>query len=291
MLGVQNRPAETPDHPMFAEPASHDRTPLGVDPKTFDLALLIGLCLVAGLGLIVEVLAAELDDDWLYGLFPIISLRYEQNLPAWYLMGLYALAAVAAGLATAVDRREAPARLLWATLVVTLVWLSLDEFSGLGSMLAFALQATIQADIIESAIQHHAAALIAAGTAVAALLAFSIRLSIRIVAQWLALPTLCQLRLTVGSAAISLAPFVKDWSLPQRLWYDLGGEESGEHLVVAALEWLRSSTEIVGASFIFSALVVFLAGRARSLIIVLEPPGGARPVTFGGRLAPDKGHD
>ena len=111
---------------MFAEPDPHDRTPLSVDPKTFDLALLIGLSVVAGLGLIVEVVAAELGDDWLLGLFPIISLRYEQNLPAWYLMGLYVLVAVVAGLAGAVDRREAPARLLWATLVVTLVWLYLE---------------------------------------------------------------------------------------------------------------------------------------------------------------------
>ena len=39
------------------------------------------------------------------------------------------------------------------------------------------------------------------------LLAFSIRLSIRIAAQWLALPFACQLRLTVGSVALAFAPF------------------------------------------------------------------------------------
>lgn len=257
---------------MDSDPRVQSRTPLKVDPRSFDLGLLLGFAAVASLGLIIESLGIGLADDWLFGLFPIISLQYEQNLPAWYLMGLYLLAGLLAGLVASVDRREQPAKLLWISLSVSLVWLSLDEFAGLGTMLSHALAAALQPDLTESAVQHHGTALIAAGTSVAVLLALSIRMGYRVTVQWLALPGMCQFRLTMGFAAVTIAPLVKDWHLPFRLWYDFGGHERTEYLVFAGLEWLRSSTEIVGASLVCSALVSFLARDGRTLIIALVAP-------------------
>ncbi len=257
---------------MNTDSRPHSRTPLEIDPRSFDRSLLLGFTAVAALGLIIESLAASLADDSLFGLFPIISLRYEQNLPAWYLMGLYLLAGFLACLIAAADRREQPAKLLWISLAATLVWLSLDEFAGLEAMLSRALESALQPDLIESAVQDYGTALIAAGTTIAVLLALSIRIGYRIAVLWIALPAMCQVRLTMGFVAITIAPLVKDWSLPFRLWYDFGGPERSEHLVYLGLDWLRSSMEIAGASLVCSALVSFLAGDGRSLIIALEAP-------------------
>ena len=252
---------------MLPDPSPQNQTLINLDPRSYELTLLLGFTTVTALGLVIEALAAGLNDDWLLGLFPVISLNYEQNLPAWYLMGLYLMGSLLAGLILAVDPRRHQARLLWASLAAGLAWLSLDELSAFSTQLTFTARAWLRPDLIERAVQDHGTALIFAGTMLVAALILSIRLGFRIAVQGFALPADCQLRLAAGLMAISIAPFVVDWSLPFRLWYDLGGQEPSSYLVHKGLEWLRNALETAGASLVCAALVSYLSGQERPLML------------------------
>ena len=95
--------------------------------------LVVGLALA---GLASELAIELFDDDWGFGLVPLVNLEFEGNLPTWYsstlLFGCAALLAVIAWVRLA---GRAPYRRHWALLAAIFLYLSIDESAVIHEMI------------------------------------------------------------------------------------------------------------------------------------------------------------
>lgn len=257
---------------MLTESQGPEGLAVELDPASIGPVLQLGLLAITASGLIVEALAVILGDTWLLGLYPIISLTYEQSLPLWYLMGLLALSGLLACLLSQAGRQGRRESLFWSSLAVGLALLSLHAFSGFGADLFAAIKSALEPDLIEWALQHHSTWLVGAGTVLVVLLVLCARLGLAVLGHCLTLPAECLIPLTAGVGTLVIAPFLTLWPWPLRLWYALGGHETGDALVSRFLAWLSNSVEIAGASLVCVALASLLARQTGSLVIGVHAP-------------------
>lgn len=90
--------------------------------------LLVAVAVVAGLGLLVELLHAESGAEWLETLLPKLSLSYEENLPTVFSSLVLLACAVAAG---AIALARPPMYRYWWFIALLAGWISLDEAAEL----------------------------------------------------------------------------------------------------------------------------------------------------------------
>jgi hypothetical protein len=99
-----------------------------VDPRVLRRTLLVGVALVAALGLAVELAHLSVRSDVIEAVLPKLSLSYEGNLPTWFSSSLLLLCAIAAG---SIAAARPPMRLHWWGMCVVAGWMSLDEAAEL----------------------------------------------------------------------------------------------------------------------------------------------------------------
>ncbi len=235
-----------------------------LSPRICRNLLLANLAVLTALGLGLELLEAA-GDHWLLGLYPIVSLEYDHNLPTWVLTGLFAAAALLCALHGADATRFA--RCAWRTLAVALLILSLDAASGLVGLLSGlgeGLPAPGSFAGQNLALFALAGLLIAAGLAalVLAVLAFLFLKS---------LPRGLLIAAALAGLAIAAAHVGREAQLPIGLWYGLGGAEQDQAMIERLWLVLLSSLEIAGVSLLCAGLIAPLAERKGRLRLTVVP--------------------
>ncbi len=232
-------------------------------PITFSLTkinrLLAILFVVLTLaGFVSEVSIHALDDDWGFGLVPLVNLSYEGNLPTWYsaillfvcalLLTVIARVKLAGGLAY---RRH------WAVLGAIFLYLSLDE--------AVVIHEMINQPLTES-------------LGLGGVLTFSWVLPFGLLVLIFAA---CYLRFLGHLPARTRRRFVLagviyvggalGTELPVGWWYDRHG---GDNLTYGLLNVAQESLEILGATIFCAALLAYIHQEVGELRIGLVGPAG-----------------
>lgn len=193
--------------------------------------LLVAVAVVAGLGLVVEMLHVQSAAEWLETLLPKLSLSYEANLPTWFSSSLLLACAVAAG---AIAFMRPPLYRHWRFIALLAGWMSLDEAAELHEHLGGHIDTdgilyfdwVIPATVIVTAL-------------VIAFLPF-----IR------ALHPVTRTRLIIAGAVYVGGGLVMD--LPLGSWTEAHGTDG---LGYALIDWFGEAMEMVGATLAFSALL------------------------------------
>lgn len=215
------------------------------------LAILFVVLSLAGFAS--EISIHMLDDDWGFGLVPLVNLGYEGNLPTWYsaillfvcalLLMLIARVKLAAGLAY---RRH------WAVLSAIFLYLSLDE--------AVVIHEMINQPLTES-------------LGLGGVLTFSWVLPFGLlvlifVASYLRflghLPGRTRRRFVLAGAIYVGGALGTE--LPVSWWYDHHG---GENLTYGLLNVTQESLEILGATIFCAALLAYIHQEVGELRIGL----------------------
>ena len=193
--------------------------------------LLIGVAIVAGLGLAAELLHAFAAFDLGETLLPKLSLSYEQNLPTWFSSSLLLLCAIAAG---AIAAARPAMRWHWWGMCAVAAWMSLDEAAEIHEHLSghFNTGGVLYFDWVIPA----AAILIALAFA---FLPFVMRLEAQTRKRLIIAATIY-----VGGALFMELPL--GWITETR-----GMENVGYALV----DWVEETMEMIGAVLAFVALV------------------------------------
>lgn len=90
--------------------------------------LAVGVAVVAGAGLLIELVHARTHADIVESLVGLLSLSYEQNVPTWFASSLLlACAVLLAAIAIDVGERGGRYRARWAILAAGFTLMSLDE--------------------------------------------------------------------------------------------------------------------------------------------------------------------
>ncbi len=200
------------------------------DGVTLRRWLVVGLAVIAGLGLAVELWFAS-SDDAIVGVVSAFSLSEEGNVPTWYASSLLLACAIAAGSIAA--QRPARHRHWWG-IAIALGYVSLDETAELHENLGGHLElgGVLYFDWIV--------------WAAAAVLVLAI----------IYLPFLRELRSpTRGRLILAAVIYVGGalvMELPLGWWTERAGEAS---LGYALIDWLEETMELAGASLALLALV------------------------------------
>lgn len=193
--------------------------------------LLVGVAVVAGLGLGAEALHARSHADIVEALLTKLSLSYEGNLPTWFSSSLLLGCAVAAGVIAAA---RPPLHRQWWVMSLVAGWMSLDEaaelhehlggYVGTGGVLYF--DWVIPAAVIVAAL-------------VIAFIPF-----VR------ALNPATRTRLLVAGAVYVGGALLME--LPLGWWTEQHGTDGFGYAVI---DWVEETLEMVGAALALSALL------------------------------------
>lgn len=202
-----------------------------IDVVVLRWRLVIGVAIVAGLGLAAEVWYARLPGDLIEALRPKLSLSYEGNLPTWFSSSLLLVCALAAG---RIASARPPWHRHWWGTTAMLGWMSLDEAAELHEHLGglFGTRGLLFFDWV----------IPAAGVVAAVAVAYwpFVRALVR--------PT--RTRLIVAAVIYVAGALVME--LPLGWWTDHHGDEG---LGYALIDWVEETLEMLGASFALVALV------------------------------------
>lgn len=202
-----------------------------LDPRALRRWLLVGVAIVAGLGLAIELWHAHSHDAVVEALLPKLSLSYESNLPTWFSSSLLLACGVAAGVIAAA--RPAWHRHWWAMAAIA-TYISIDEASELHEHLGGHIGAggVLYYDWVIPA----AAILL---VLVAAFVPF-----IR------ALAPATRMRLVIAGAVYVGGALLME--LPLGWWAEQHGTDG---LGYALIDWVEETLEMLGTSFALVALV------------------------------------
>lgn len=224
------------------------------------------LCLGA---LAMELLGYLRNEEELWGLFPMFSLHDDQNLPRWYLAGLWLGLGLLCWLKGRTDRRAAaPERLAWSGLALFCVALSLDEATGFVARLPDPLFLLLgRSAAAEASVPHLLAlALLVILLGLAGLvLALGLFLFLR---RW---PKRSLQALAAAGLLFAIAEALAGAHLPFRLWHLFDGGEGGGVLVVNLRAHASFFTKLAGASLLFAALFADLQATLGRLQLVILP--------------------
>lgn len=95
-----------------------------IDPRALRRWLLLGVVVVAALGLASEIVHAKSTAAWSEALLPYLSLSGEANVPTWFSSSVLLVCALVAG---AIARARPPQHRHWWGIAVMLAYMSLDE--------------------------------------------------------------------------------------------------------------------------------------------------------------------
>lgn len=248
-----------------------------LSPATLNRAAvcLVGLLLLLGIG--AESLAILLDDDWLFGLFPIVSLQYSQNLPTWALTMLFAAAGSLAGLLYAIDRAQGRPSVRWLGLGGAMLGASLETFADMGTGMGAGMMGLLRAVLGPAALadlllRHPFVAMFALGLA-AVLGGCVLVVGYRSLKAWWSLPPASRRCLALGVAVLAAAPWIEARSLP------LGALSADETLPSSLAVWIalaQSALKLLGAYLVCLALIRLLAERGRPILFAFAAAPGAR---------------
>jgi hypothetical protein len=202
-----------------------------VDPDALRRRLLLGVAIVAMLGLAIELIHLRMHDELVEVLLEKLSLSYEGNLPTWWSSALLLGNAVAAG---AIATRRPPQALHWWGIAAVAGWMSLDETAELHEHLGglFGTGGVLYYDwVIPAAVVLVALALV-------------------FVPFMRALAPATRMRLVIAAAIYVSGALVME--LPLGWWTEHHGSDG---LGYALIDWLEETLEMVGASLALVALV------------------------------------
>ena len=196
----------------------------------------LGVAIVSGLGLAIELVHGARHGDVVDALLPRLSLSFEGNLPTWFSSSLLLGCAIAAG---AVAAAGAPWRRHWWALAIGFGYASLDEAIELHEQLGghLDLGGVLYFDWVVPAI------------AILAVLAAVFLPFVR------ALPSPVRRRLVVAGAIYVGGALAME--LPLGWWTERFGAES---LGYALLDWVEETLEMIGAALGLLAMVDYRRG-------------------------------
>lgn len=241
--------------------------------KTLSRAAVALVALLLLLGVVAETLALRLDDRWLFGLMPIVSLRYGLTLPTWSLTALFAAGGLLACLLHATERQASEGRrarpaLGWLVLAALLLGCSLETFADVGADLAVLLRAALGPAALADLMLLRPLLATLAFSLAAVLGGVSLIVVVRSLKAWRSLPPGCRWRLALGVALLAVAPWIEARTFPL---HALPGPWADETLPSSLAVWFglaQSAFELLGAALICLALTGLLAARARPLHFV-----------------------
>lgn len=202
-----------------------------LDWRTVRRRLLVGVGIIAALGLAIEAAHARSHAPWIESLLSTLSLSYEGNLPTWFSSSLLLACAVAAG---AIARGRPLMHRRWWFISLLAGWMSLDEAAELHEHLGgfFGGAGVLYFDWV-----------IPAAVIVAALV-------IAFIPFIRALHPATRTRLLVAGAIYVFGALVLE--LPLGWWTEHHGSESFGY---ALIDWVEETMEMVGATLAFAALL------------------------------------
>lgn len=202
-----------------------------IDVATLRRRVFFVVAIVAGLGLLVEVLHARSPNDVVDALLPKLSLSYEGNVPTWVSSGLLLLCALAAG--AIASARPAWHRHWWGITAI-LAWMSLDEAAEMHEHLGglVGTNGIFYFDWVFPA------------TAILLALALVYLPFVRALEPRTRNPLLIAAAVYVGGALLM--------ELPLGWWTEQHGTEG---LTYGLIDWVEETMEMLGASLALVALV------------------------------------
>jgi hypothetical protein len=193
--------------------------------------LLVGVAIVAGLGLAIEALHARSHAELVELLLTKLSLSYEGNLPTWFSSSLLLACAVAAG---AIASLRPPMHRPWWFIALLAGWMSLDEAAEMHEHLG--------GHIGTNGLLYYDWVIPAAVIVVALVIAF--------VPFIRALATTTRRRLVIAGAVYVGGALVME--LPLGWWTEQHGTDGFGY---ALIDWIEETMEMVGAVLALSALL------------------------------------
>jgi hypothetical protein len=236
-------------------------------------AVSVTTALVAGAGLLVEVLKPALGLRSRSGVVPMFSLSYEQNVPTWYASALLLACALLLAL-SALGARQARAGYVrhWGLLAVGFLYISLDETVG----------------IHEGVGQFfHLGGVFFFGWVIpAGLLVLGLGLTfLRFLAH---LPKQTRVEFVVAGAIYVGGAVLLE--LPLGYWTE---REGSDNFVYAAIDWVEESMELVGVNLFLLSLLSHLGAQRYRIGFApsaevghAESPDAARPTPSADPLGP-----
>jgi len=193
--------------------------------------LLVGVAIVAGLGLAIEALHARSHAELVELVLTKLSLSYEGNLPTWFSSSLLLACAVAAG---AIAALRPPMHRQWWFIALLAGWMSLDEAAEMHEHLG--------GHIGTNGLLYYDWVIPAAVIVVALVIAF--------VPFIRALATTTRRRLVIAGAVYVGGALVME--LPLGWWTEQHGTDGFGY---ALIDWIEETMEMVGAVLALSALL------------------------------------
>ena len=238
---------------------------INLSPRICRRFLLANAFVLALFGLGLELLEDAVGDHWLLGLYPVVSLQYDHNLPTWVLTGLFALAALLCGLNG--EGASSFARYAWRSLALAFVILSLDAAAGLGGLVA-GLAVGLPAP--RAFAGQNLALFVLAGLLIAACLT-ALVLAVSAFLFFKSLPRGLLIAAALAVLVFAAAHLGREAQLPFTLWYGFGGAEQDQALLESLWRVLMSSLKIAGASLLCAGLIANLAGGAGRVRLKVVP--------------------
>lgn len=193
--------------------------------------LLVGVIVVAGLGLGVEILHTQSHADVVEILVAKLSLSYEGNLPTWFSSSLLLGCAVAAGM---IASARGPQHRQWWLITLLAGWMSLDEAAELHEHLG--------GHIGTNGILYFDWVIPAAAIVAALVLAF--------VPFIRTLHPATRTRLIIAGAVYVGGALVME--LPLGWWTEQHGTDGFGYAII---DWFEETMEMIGAALACSALL------------------------------------
>jgi len=237
-------------------------------PITVSLARVnwtLGLIVVAltFLGLVSEVLLSVYQEDWAFGLVPLLNLSYSANIPTWYSsILLLACAGLLGGIAWIKLGQDAPYGRHWTALALILGYLSINELVRIQEVINPALTDTYHLNGLFTLSWVFPFSILVALFALA-YLGFLRHLSHRF-------------QVWFGTAGALYVGGALGTELLISLWY---GSHGGDNLVYGLLNLAQASFEIVAVTVFLSALLAYISTEIGELRINLRdqaPPERVR---------------
>lgn len=206
-----------------------------LDAATLRRLLLTAVGIVAGLGLAIELVHAQVCTPALDAVLDLLSLSQEANVPTWWSSSLLLACAVAAGVVAA---RRPALRWHWWGMVAIAGWMSLDEATELHEHLA----GLVDTSFDSSGLLYFNWVIPATIIVLALALAY--------VPFVRALAVRTRTRLVIAAAVYITGALIME--LPLGAWTDRHGTDG---LGYALIDWVEETMEMVGATLALVALV------------------------------------